>query len=341
MSDGKQTVPGPDGRTRRAGRSPRPGKAAEAKVPVSTISFGTDYGSIEIDGERTSVAVDDASMREIAELSGGQFFTAATEDELRQVYAELGEQIGYEIRRVDASRPWLMGGALLLVAGVGAGMASAGACPDPPGCDPPGPIDRRRGNGVPTRERMLGCAPWARGGRSVLVTGGNRGIGLAIARAFAAQGDKVAVTHRSPVTDLPEGLLAVPCDVTDAAAVDAAFTTVEAEHGPVQVLVSNAGITDDGLLMRMSEESFTRVVDANLTAAYRVAKRASRGMLKARDRPDDLRVVGGGPDRLGRAGQLRGVEVGSGRAGPVGRARAGLARDHRERRRARASSTPT
>ena len=82
--------------------------------------------------------------------------------------------------------------------------------------------------------------------------------------------------------DLPQGLLAVPCDVTDAAAVDAAFGKVEAEHGPVQVLVSNAGITDDGLLMRMSEESFTRVVDANLTAAYRVAKRASRGMLKAR-----------------------------------------------------------
>ena len=119
-------------------------------------------------------------------------------------------------------------------------------------------------------------------GRSVLVTGGNRGIGLAIATAFAAQGDKVAVTHRSPVTDLPDGLLAVPCDVTDTAAVDAAFATVEAEHGPVQVLVSNAGITDDGLLMRMSEESFTRVVDANLTAAYRVAKRASRAMLKAR-----------------------------------------------------------
>jgi 3-oxoacyl-[acyl-carrier protein] reductase len=118
--------------------------------------------------------------------------------------------------------------------------------------------------------------------RSVLVTGGNRGIGLAIAKAFAAQGDRVAVTHRSPVLDLPDGLLAVPCDVTETAAVDAAFAEVEAEHGPVQVLVSNAGITDDGLLMRMSEESFARVVDANLTAAYRVAKRASRGMLKAR-----------------------------------------------------------
>ena len=85
-----------------------------------------------------------------------------------------------------------------------------------------------------------------------------------------------------PMTGLPDELLAVPCDVTDADAVDAAFTTVEEKHGPVQVLVSNAGITDDGLLMRMSEESFTRVVDANLTAAYRVAKRATRGMLKAR-----------------------------------------------------------
>ena len=118
--------------------------------------------------------------------------------------------------------------------------------------------------------------------RSVLVTGGNRGIGLAIAQAFAAQGDKVAVTHRSAVDDLPSDLFPVQCDVTDAAAVDTAFTQVEEKHGPVQILVSNAGITDDGLLMRMSEDSFTKVVDANLTAAYRVAKRATRAMLKAR-----------------------------------------------------------
>lgn len=118
--------------------------------------------------------------------------------------------------------------------------------------------------------------------RTVLVTGGNRGIGLAIAQAFVEQGDRVAVTHRSPVDGLPEGLFPVQCDVTDAAAVDAAFTAVEGELGPVEVLVSNAGITDDGLLMRMSEDSFTKVVDANLTAAYRVAKRATRAMLKAR-----------------------------------------------------------
>ena len=115
--------------------------------------------------------------------------------------------------------------------------------------------------------------------RSVLVTGGNRGIGLATARLLAEQGHRVAVTYR---TDPPEGLLAVRCDVTSTAEVDAAFTQVEAEHGPVEVLVSNAGLTDDQLLLRMTEDSFTRVVDANLTGAYRVAKRATRGMLKNR-----------------------------------------------------------
>ena len=118
--------------------------------------------------------------------------------------------------------------------------------------------------------------------RSVLVTGGNRGIGLAIAKAFAAQGDLVAVTHRSGADDLPDELLPVRCDVTQPDQVDAAFTTIEDKHGPVQVLVSNAGITADTLLLRMSEDQFSRVIDANLTGAYRVAKRASRGMLKAR-----------------------------------------------------------
>src|SRR5207237_378017 len=97
--------------------------------------------------------------------------------------------------------------------------------------------------------------------RSVLVTGGNRGIGLAIARAFAAQGDKVAITHRG--SGAPEGLFGVECDVTDEAAVDPAFTAVEAEHGPVEVLVSNAGMTDDTLLLRMSEQQFTGVLDTN------------------------------------------------------------------------------
>ncbi|MDX6573699.1 MAG: hypothetical protein QOC86_2855 [Gaiellales bacterium] len=117
-------------------------------------------------------------------------------------------------------------------------------------------------------------------GRVVLVTGGNRGIGLAIARAFAANGDRVAVTHRG--SGAPDGVFGVECDVTSGEQVDAAFSAVEAELGPVQVLVSNAGMTDDTLLLRMSEESFQRVVDANLTGAYRVAKRAAQGMLRAR-----------------------------------------------------------
>jgi NAD(P)-dependent dehydrogenase (short-subunit alcohol dehydrogenase family) len=114
----------------------------------------------------------------------------------------------------------------------------------------------------------------------VLVTGGNRGIGLAIARAFAAAGDRVAITHRG--SGAPDGLFGVQCDVTSADQVDQAFSAVEAEYGPVQVLVSNAGMTDDTLLLRMSEESFATVVDANLAGAYRVAKRAAQGMLRAR-----------------------------------------------------------
>jgi 3-oxoacyl-[acyl-carrier protein] reductase len=114
----------------------------------------------------------------------------------------------------------------------------------------------------------------------VLVTGGNRGIGLAIARAFAEQGDKVAVTHRG--SGAPDGLFGVRCDVTDAAQIDAAFDEVAEANGPVEVLVSNAGVTDDTLLLRMSEEQFTRVLDANLVGAFRVAAKAARGMLRAR-----------------------------------------------------------
>ncbi|GAA2784444.1 3-oxoacyl-[acyl-carrier-protein] reductase [Kitasatospora sp. CM 4170] len=121
--------------------------------------------------------------------------------------------------------------------------------------------------------------------RSVLVTGGNRGIGLAIALAFAEAGDKVAITSRSG--EVPEELakydvLAVRCDITDGAQVDAAFTEIEAKHGGVEVLVANAGITNDTLLLRMSEEDFTSVVDTNLTGAFRVVKRASKLMMRAR-----------------------------------------------------------
>ena len=116
--------------------------------------------------------------------------------------------------------------------------------------------------------------------RTVLVTGGNRGIGLAIAQEFAKQGHRVAVTHRG--SGVADGLLGVTCDITDADAVDAAFATVENELGPVEVLVANAGVTDDTLLMRMSEDQFTKVLDTNLTGAWRCARRAATRMVRGR-----------------------------------------------------------
>ncbi|GAA3382261.1 beta-ketoacyl-ACP reductase [Cryptosporangium minutisporangium] len=150
--------------------------------------------------------------------------------------------------------------------------------------------------------------------RSVLVTGGNRGIGLAIARAFAAQGDKVAITHRG--SGAPEGLFGVQCDITDGAQVDAAFAAVEEAHGPVEVLVANAGITDDTLLLRMSEDQFTRVVDTNLTGAYRVAKRASSKML--RKKFGRIVFISSVVGLAGSAGQ---VNYAASKAGLVGMAR--------------------
>ena len=117
--------------------------------------------------------------------------------------------------------------------------------------------------------------------RTILVTGGSRGIGLACARQFAARGHRVAVTSASTPVHEP-GLLAVPCDVTDAAQVEAAVGQVEERLGPVEVLVANAGITRDGLLVRMSEADFSAVIDTNLTATWRMAKRVIPGMMKAR-----------------------------------------------------------
>jgi 3-oxoacyl-[acyl-carrier protein] reductase len=156
-------------------------------------------------------------------------------------------------------------------------------------------------------------------GRSVLVTGGNRGIGLAVARAFAAAGDRVAVTYRSG--EPPEGLHGVRCDVTDPASVDAAFTAVEDAHGPVEVLVANAGITRDQLIMRMSEEDFAAVLDTNLTGSWRVAKRASKGMLRLRK--GRLVFISSVVGLLGSAGQSN---YAASKAGLVGLARS-LARE--------------
>ena len=155
--------------------------------------------------------------------------------------------------------------------------------------------------------------------RVVLITGGSRGIGLACAQRFAALGDKVAVTYNS--SPPPEEFFGVQCDVTDTAQVDAAFKAVEEHFGPVEILVSNAGITKDTLLLRMSETDFSSVIDANLTASFRVVKRATQGMLKARKGRIILMssVVG----LLGSAGQ---ANYAASKAGLVGFARS-LARE--------------
>jgi 3-oxoacyl-[acyl-carrier protein] reductase len=155
--------------------------------------------------------------------------------------------------------------------------------------------------------------------RVVLITGGSRGIGLACAQRFAALGDKVAVTYNS--SPPPPEFFGVKCDVTNADDVDAAFTAVEEHFGPVEILVSNAGITKDTLLLRMSEADFSAVIDANLTAAFRVVKRSTPKMLKARSGRIILMssVVG----LLGSAGQ---ANYAASKAGLVGFARS-LARE--------------
>lgn len=152
-------------------------------------------------------------------------------------------------------------------------------------------------------------------GRSVLITGGNRGIGLAIAKEFLANGDKVAVTYRSEAA-LPEGILGVKADVTDSGSLDQAFRTVEEVHGPVEVLVPNAGITKDTLLMRMSEDDFTSVLDANLTGAFRVIQRASKGMMKMRK--GRVVLISSPSGIYGVAGQ---VNYSASKAGMIGMAR--------------------
>lgn len=150
--------------------------------------------------------------------------------------------------------------------------------------------------------------------RTVLVTGGNRGIGFAIAEAFAQHGDRVAVTARSG--EGPAGTMTVRADVTDAGSLDSAFTAIEAELGPVEVVVANAGITKDTLLMRMSEEDFTSVIDTNLSGAFRVVKRASTNMLRAKF--GRIILVSSVVGLLGSAGQ---VNYAASKSGLIGLAR--------------------
>jgi 3-oxoacyl-[acyl-carrier protein] reductase len=150
--------------------------------------------------------------------------------------------------------------------------------------------------------------------RSVLVTGGNRGIGRAIAEAFADAGDQVAITYRSG--EPPEGFCAVRCDVTDPESVESAFKEVEEQQGPVEVLIANAGVTRDTLLLRMSEDDWDAVLQTNLTGSFRVAKRAAKGMLRLRrGRVVFISSVVG---LLGSAGQ---VNYAASKSGLVGMAR--------------------
>lgn len=150
--------------------------------------------------------------------------------------------------------------------------------------------------------------------RTVLVTGGNRGIGLAIARAFAENGDNVAITSRSG--EGPEGLFTVAADVTDSASVDAAVKAVEEHFGRIDVLVANAGITHDTLLLRMSDDDFTSVIDTNLTGSFRVVQRTVKGMMKARR--GRIILISSVVGLLGGAGQ---TNYAASKAGLVGMAR--------------------
>lgn len=150
--------------------------------------------------------------------------------------------------------------------------------------------------------------------RTVLVTGANRGIGRAIAERFVAAGDKVATIYRSG--DLPEGVFGVVGDMTDTDSIDAAFTAIEAELGPVEVLVANAGVTKDQLLMRMSDDEFEQVIDVNLTGTFRCVRRASKGMI--RKRYGRIILISSVVGLYGGAGQ---VNYAASKAGLVGMAR--------------------
>ena len=166
----------------------------------------------------------------------------------------------------------------------------------------------------PTADATSADAQGAPVSRVVLVTGGNRGIGRTIAQEMLAAGHRVAVTSRNG--DAPEGTLAVSADVTDADSLDAAFATVEEEYGPVEIVVANAGITADNLLMRMSDDEFSSVIDTNLGGAYRTARRAITNMIRAKH--GRIVLISSVSGLYGVAGQ---ANYSSSKAGLVGLAR--------------------
>ena len=176
-----------------------------------------------------------------------------------------------------------------------------------------------------TPEPPDAAGPHREGGRVVLVTGGSRGIGLACARAFSRKGDRVALTYRTAPPPAGDGgscgWLSIKADVTDPVAVDEAFSGVERTLGPVEVLVANAGITRDQLILRMSEEVWSEVLDTDLTGAFRVAKRAARAMVRARG--GRIVLVSSVVGAMGQAGQ---ANYAAAKAGLVGLARS-LARE--------------
>ena len=219
--------------------------------------------------------------------------------------------------------------------------APAAAVPRP--AAPPGPcrgVPRTRVRTVPAHGRRAACGTLSEPRREVTMgrsrAGDRREPGYRAGYRAAARGRRrQRHGHLALRVTRSTGLTVVRCDVRDAASVDAAFGEVEKAQGPVEVLVANAGMTHDQLLALMSEDDFDLVLDTNLAGAYRVAKRAVRGMMKMRRGPPHLHLLGRGPVRLGGPGQLRGVQGRAGRPGPVAGPRARLPRHHRQRDRPR------
>ena len=285
MSDGKETVPSNPDNPKGAYTAARTAK--DQGVPISTVSFGTPYGYVEINDQRQPVPVDDEMLKKIAELSGGDAYTASSLEQLKEVFTIAA---GADRLRDDQGRRQRG----LAAAGVArARTGCAGGAADQP---PPARLARTsksrvaslRPNGGPISAAATD-RPRARRGPASMPTSYRARFWSPAATAASAWRSRsgwppTATRSRSRTADpAPRtACSACECDVTDNEAVDRAFKEVEEHQGPVEVLVSNAGISADAFLMRMTEERFEKVIDANLTGAFRVAQRASRSMQRKR-----------------------------------------------------------